>query len=305
MIKNRLILIAIIVYLLSPNLLNAEKKTIGVIMTGNIPYYTKMHKAFVSRLSREGFGNMEILLQRPYPDIISWSNAARKLIAVDVDIIVTYGGPATLAAVNEKPSIPIVYAGVSNPSGISGKNITGSISKVPVSSLFRYLKGLTSISTLGVLYSEAEKDSIKQVEDLADISRELGFKVAKIDMRKPEDVKKIKTSGKLDALFLTNSASVNMSLDSIIETARASKLPTASVLKGDDSGVIITLSASSEEQGEMAAEKVIKILRGAAPHSISQTNGKDIELIFNLKESMSLGFKIPMGLVTEATKIIQ
>ncbi|MBI4691761.1 MAG: hypothetical protein HY754_16090 [Nitrospirae bacterium] len=291
-----------------PPAYSIEKKTIGVIMTGDIPYYAKMHKAFSARLSREGYGDMEILLQKPYPDQISWSNAARKLIAVDVSIIVTYGAAAALAAIRETSNIPIVYAGVHNPAavGIAGKNTTGAVSKAPTSSLLRYLKSVTNISILGVLYSEIEKDSVKQVDEIEDISRDMGFKILKINIRRPEDIRKIKGSGKPDALFLTCSASVNMAVDAILDIARTEKLPTASMLKGENnSGIIITLSANPEEQGEMAADKVIKILKGTHPVTISPTGGKNIELIFNLKENMSLGFKLPMDLVTEATKIIQ
>ena len=80
---------------------------------------------------------------------------------------------------------------------------------------------------------------------MRDISKDLGFKVVKINIRRPEDVRKIKASGKLDALFLTCSASVNMSLDAILEIARTNKLPTASTLKNENNpGVVITLSAS-------------------------------------------------------------
>lgn len=300
-------LITIVTFLIFVSQGFAEKKTIGVIMTGNIPYYIKMHQAFITKLSSEGY-DVEILLQRPYPDPVSWSNAARKLIAVDVDIIVTYGAPATLAAVYEKTNIPIVYAGVPKPNtiGLAGKNITGAISNAPTSSLIRYLKKITSISKLGVLYSESEEDSLKQLEELTRLSNELGFRIVKINIKWIEDVKKIRTADKLDALFLTYSASVNMALDAIVDIAKANKLPTASILKGaDNSGVIITLSASPEEQGEIAAEKVIKILRGAHPGTISPTNGKNIELIFNLKENTAMEFKIPMDIVTEATKIIQ
>lgn len=301
--------ITISICLLFPfQVLAAEKKIIGVIMTGDIPYYSKMHKAFTARLSKEGYGDVQVLLQKPYPDQVSWSNAARKLIAVDVDIIVTYGASVTLAAINERTSIPIVYAGVYNPDaiGITGKNTTGSISRVPTSSLIRYLKGITAITSIGVLYSDIEKESIKQAEEIDGISRDLGFKVVRISIKRPEDIRKIRASGKLDALFLTCSASVNMSIDAILEIARTNKLPTASTLKNENNpGVVITLSANPEEQGEMAAEKVIKILRGARPNALSPTNSKNIELIFNLKENMAMGFKIPMGLVTEATKIIQ
>jgi hypothetical protein len=35
----------------------AAEKTVGVIMTGGIPYYKELHKAFSSSLAAEGFGS--------------------------------------------------------------------------------------------------------------------------------------------------------------------------------------------------------------------------------------------------------
>jgi len=39
-------------------------------------------------------------------------NAARKLSVAEVNVLVTYGAPATLAAIRETKSILIIFAGV-------------------------------------------------------------------------------------------------------------------------------------------------------------------------------------------------
>jgi ABC-type sugar transport system substrate-binding protein len=71
---------------------------IGVIMGGDIPYYEDLHSAFMSKLGREGvLANSKVLSQKPYPDDISLSNAARKLIAQNVNVIVAYGTSAAAA----------------------------------------------------------------------------------------------------------------------------------------------------------------------------------------------------------------
>ena len=51
----------------------AADKTVGVIMSGNIPYYRVLHKNFTTALSTEGFsqGTVDILLQRPAADALS------------------------------------------------------------------------------------------------------------------------------------------------------------------------------------------------------------------------------------------
>ena len=105
----------------------AAGKTIGVILTGSIPYYKEVHKSFMETMASEGFGpaRVEIVVQAPNPEAMSWTNSARKLVAIGSDIIVSYGAPATLAVMHETSDIPIVFAGVYDPlsTGITGKNI--------------------------------------------------------------------------------------------------------------------------------------------------------------------------------------
>ena len=102
----KILLTVLFILAVTPDL-HAEKR-IGVIMTGDIPYYDAIHNSFVSELSRTlaGSEKIEIILQRPFPDSISWSNAARKLIAFDVDLIVTYGSPAAQAVITNTAHAP-------------------------------------------------------------------------------------------------------------------------------------------------------------------------------------------------------
>jgi putative ABC transport system substrate-binding protein len=311
-VKNLLILCSLLstVYCLLPTAycFSAEK-TIGVVMTGNIPYYSEMHNAFISKLKKEGYGDkVKIIIQRPHPDSISWSNAVRKLVAADVNIIVTYGAPATLSAIRERVDIPIVYAGVYEPiaKGIKSKKVTGISFRVPVSSLIRYLRGVATISSLGVIYSEAEEDSVYQLMELVRLSEQYGFRIEKIRFKRPEDAIRILSNTKTDAIFITSSSLANMAVDSVINIATTHRIPTVSMLLGKaESGVIITLSAKPDEQGERAAEKAIKILNGTPAEKIQSESSRGTELIFNMKEANAMGLRLSMDLITEATRIIK
>ena len=302
-------LITIITFLLFASQIFAAEKTIGVIMTGNIPYYNEMHSGFISKLREEGYADkVNIIIQKPYPDPISWSNAVRKLVAADVDLIVTYGAPATLSAIREGIRVPIVYSGVYEPiaKGIKSKNVTGISFRVPVSSLLRYLRGVTTISTLGVIYNEAEEDSVHQLMELIRLSEQYGFRVEKIKLKRLRDADAILSNIKTDALFITSSSLVNMASDSIIGAAKANGTPTGALLTGNiDSGVIITLSARPDKQGEKAAVKAIRILNGIPPERIHAESSRGTELIFNMKEAKAMGLRLSMDLITEATKIIK
>ncbi len=287
----------------------ADEKTIGIIMTGDIPYYNEMHDAFISKLRKNRYSrNIKLIIQKPHPDYISLSNAVRKLVAVDVDLIVTYGAPATVAVKDEGVKIPVVYSGVYEPvaKGIKSRNITGISFKVPVSSLIRYLKGLTTISSLGVIYHDAEIDSVYQLLELVKISKQYNFSVERIRLKRPDDIQRMLFSKKSDAFFITSSSLVNMAAVDIIKIARANKIPAVSVLLDrEESGVIITLSAKPDEQGEKAALKVIEILKGTPVDRIHAESSSSTELIFNMKEANAIGLSLSMDLIAEATKIIK
>ena len=119
----------------------------------------------------------------PSPDPLSWTNAARKLVVAEVNVLVTYGAPAALAAIRETKSIPIVYAGVYDPGGCrasSARNMTGISSKVPMTSLLKYLKKMTPFTRIAVVYNELEPDSVRQAEELGELESQYGFKTVKM-----------------------------------------------------------------------------------------------------------------------------
>jgi putative tryptophan/tyrosine transport system substrate-binding protein len=300
-------IILVVGFILAGTAAGAADKTIGVIMTGGIPYYRELHKSFTDNLVTEGYGpaRVEIVLQTPTPEAMSWVNAARKLVAIGSDIIVSYGAPATLVVMNETSDIPIVFAGVYDPqsTGINGKNTTGISSKVPLATLIKNFKSITNYSKLGVIYSDAEKDTVFQANEIKQLEGNFGFSSSRINFRKSSDVSKI---GNVDALLLTTSCVAMQCVDNIIGTARKAKIPTATTIgASEDSGIILVLSANPSEQGRDAAVRVAKILNGAKPASLPVEQPKKIDMIINMKEAANLGLKIPFDLLSSATKVIK
>src|SRR5512134_2715330 len=79
---------------------HAAGKLVAAVLTGGVSRYRDAHRAFVKTLAQKGYdqGSIDIVVQSPNPDPISWANAIRKFTALNADLIVTYGAPATLAA---------------------------------------------------------------------------------------------------------------------------------------------------------------------------------------------------------------
>lgn len=285
----------------------AAEKTVGVIMAGDVSYYSESHNELMAMLYREGYSDkIKVLIQKPYPDTVSLSNAARKLIAFNVDVIVAYGAAAAEAVVKEKTRIPLIYTCMYEPCSLTeARNVTGICSRALVSSMFRYFKELSEMSVIGVIYNSGEKDSLHQMREFSMLASQSGMKIEEINIKNPQDLKRKLLRINLDAIFIANSSTAGIVFPSIIEFSRDKRIPTASFLYNENYYATITISPAPKEQGGKAAEKVISILGGASPHRINADISSEFELVFNLKDANSMGLRIPMKLVTGATKLIQ
>ncbi|MGV1099087.1 ABC transporter substrate-binding protein [Thiovibrio sp. JS02] len=302
------ILLAVFFALAAAPDLHAEKR-IGVIMTGDVSYYGAIHETFVSELSQRIAGNekIEFILQKPFPNPISWSNAARKLIAFDVDLIVTYGAPATLAVIHEKSRIPVLFAGYYEPEQTvaADGNVTGCGFKIPMSSIMRYFKQLKAVKTLGIVFSSVEEDSVRQFETVRSLAAQQNIMAVKIDIRSREDLDMLKPM-KPDAVLITGSSLVHLWLADILAILQKEQIPAADIFPYDsDSGMLMTLFHPPRSQGQLAAEMAARILRGEKAANLSPQTLRDTELVFNLVEARQLGITFPIHLLIEATRVVQ
>jgi putative ABC transport system substrate-binding protein len=285
----------------------SEKKVIGIIMIPNVQYYENIHTAFTETLLYEGITDdkVEIVIQKPIPDEISLMNTVRKFVAIDVDIIVSYGALSTLTAVDEQSEIPVVFAGVFDPHavGISMKNATGISSKVPVLHLLEKLKSISNFSMLGVLYNNTDKETVLLADEIKRFEETLKFKCVELNIRRSKDTAKI--TG-VDALLITTSPSVLYHIDSIVDIARKSKIPSASLIGGEEEkGVMLTLAANPLEQGRETARLVAMLLRGKKASSLPVVQSGKTDTVTNIKEALNLGLEVPLDLVRSSTKVIK
>lgn len=298
----------IIFFLLTVNSAFAGPRIIGVVMTGNIPYYQDIHKAFIEEMNRSGImtkEDIQIIVQKPAPDPMSWTNAIRKLVTFDATIILTYGAPITLTALNETSQIPLVFAGVYDPEAINitKKNATGISSKVPIATVLKNLKSISNFSSLGIVYNDTEKDTVAQAEEVKQLEEKFGFTSTMFNIKHRGDEAKIKN---VDALYMTTSCAAMYCVNNIVGIARRGNIPTATTIGGgEDIGVLLTIAADPEEQGMRAAQIMAKVLNGATPSSIPIEQPKKVYMVVNLKEAKTLGLKIPFGILTSATRVIK
>lgn len=288
---------------------NLLAETVGIIMPGNVSYYREIHNAFLNKLKREGYGErVNIVLQKPYPDYISLSNAARKLDALGVDLIIAYGTNTAMAVIHTKTKVPLIYACITDSFAqkIRGRNITGISYRIFPSSLLRYIREITTIKSVGIIYSTNDPDSVLQMEDIRRASEQYGIKAELIIMNTVHDAKRALKGRNIDAVFITQSPVIQMALTEIIDIARARRMLTASLLPGISGHYpTIALYVKEEEIGDRIVEMMTKILGGLPADKVKVSCCDGVELAFNLKEVKEMGYRIPSDLVVSATRLIQ
>lgn len=302
-LKTKLFLLAAFAFfLLAPR--GARAEMVGALMpTKEIAYFKAVHQALEGELKAAG---AELQLQQPAPTAMAWTNAVRKLVTLNAKVIVAYGAGTALAAVTEAPGVPVVYCGVYDPAaaGLTGKNATGVNANVPLQGLIANLKKVVPFTKLAILYSSDDTGSVKEMEDVAALGAKLSFEAVKVDGKDTPD--KIALPAGAEAAFLTSAAIVNTQkgLEGIIAQARTGKVATAAILGGTaELGVLISLSASAEQQGKDAAKMVADILKGTAASAIPANTTPKVELTISVKEAKALGFNIPFDLLGTAKVI--
>lgn len=295
-----------------------RRSTIGCILTADTPHYQRMYADFVTMLAQRGYDRqkLEIFLQVPNPDQISWANAARKLKGLDVDVIVAFGGAAAHAAFREVRDIPLVYVDVYSPieTGLtrsmtmSGNHATGVSSKIPLITLFKAIAETRGVKTLGIVSTVREAGSSAQASDARRTAAQLGFSVrdltiltsSDIDTNLPRILKGI------DVLFLTEAVIVQKQLDRIVKKATEAHVPVISVLNDSASrGALFSLAADPAMQSEQAAEMVVRVLSGTPPGGIPIEHPRRAELTVNLRAARALDITVPFNVLSAVTKVIK
>ncbi len=293
-------------------------KLVAAVLTSDIHRYREAHRAFVRTLAQKGHdqSNTEIIVQTPNPDPISWANTVRKFEALGADIIVTYGAPVTLAAMRETQGTPIVFVDVYGPveTGISrsmtmtGKNLCGVSSKVPMITLIKTAQEIKRIRTLGVLYSSREAGALVQLQELKRIAAQQGFAVVEANLTSPSGLDAALNAmlPRVDCLYISECSVGSRLFEKIVARANSHKVPVISqVPESAEKGALVTLEVSPVEQGQLAGEYAARVLNGAKPGQMPIATPKRIELVINMHAARTLDLRVPFQGLSAATKILK
>jgi putative ABC transport system substrate-binding protein len=245
---------------------------------------------------------------------------AEELAAIPVDLIVTWGTPATLAAKHATKTIPIVMGSVADPvsAGIVTSlarpegNITGfSALNVDLEGkrleLLKYLlPGITHVAILGNNTNPFLDIAMQRVRPEAST---MGIALELFEVRTKDDV-----DGALVRLDQARPDAVQIVADTLLLTKRReitaalanSKLPAVYPFREyAEVGGLMVHGANFGILFERAAGYAERILKGARPSDLPVQLATEFELIINLKTAKALGLTVPPSLLARADEVIE
>jgi putative tryptophan/tyrosine transport system substrate-binding protein len=249
--------------------------------------------------------------------------AVNELIALRVDVLMTMGTPASLAAKRATSSIPIVAANMADPvadglvASLSrpGGNLTGNtflgpeLSAKRLQLLRELVPGITRIAGLQHPGVYSERTMLNMLTDLQERAKEGGIEFEAYDARGPSDFDaafEAMVKAREDALLVFPSPMFYVNYRRLIDLAAAHRLPTMWVFReAVQAGGLICYGADIPDLTRRAAIYVAKILRGAKPSDLPVEQPTRFDFIINLKTAKALGLAVPPALLVAADEVIE
>ncbi len=245
---------------------------------------------------------------------------ATELARLKVDVILTRGTPAVMAAKNATGTIPVVMAASGDPllSGVvaglarPGGNVTG-LSAIVVEVTGKRLQLLREVvpgvSRIASLLDMGNPNNALQWKETEIAAPSLGVQPQLLDVRKPVDF-----GGAFDAAIRQRAGAMVVGIDaltqanhrSIIDLAAKHRLPAIYAAREFvDAGGLVAYGVSYPHLYHRAASFVDKILKGAKPADLPVEQPTKFELVINMKTAKALGLTIPQTVILQADQVIE
>ena len=246
--------------------------------------------------------------------------AASELAHLPVDVIATFGTPASRAAKQATAVVPIVMIGIGDPisAGLVTNiarpegNITGvsGLSSDTVTKGIQFFREIVpTIRRLAFLWNPDNASNRAQLEALRKIAPSVGITLISVEVSSAANLENAFASmvrERPDAVTMTGDPLLARRRERIIDFLMTHKLPGMMQLKEDvAAGGLMSYGASLPDLFRRGAGYVHKILEGAKPGDLPVEQPTKFELTINLKTAKALGLDVSPILLAGADEVIE
>jgi putative ABC transport system substrate-binding protein len=315
---------ALAVAILVPAHLASAQETkanrVGVILQGG-PWY-----AVVQGL-RDGLKELGLMEGKQFVldirdtggDLKAVEQAARNLEQQKVNLIFTAATSVSVAAKRATEHTPIVFVAGTNPVVVKlvdsipapGGRLTGvhvratDLTGKRLELLREIVPNLHRVITF---YDPRNPSAIESAKEGREAAQNLGLEFIERHVASIEELQKAVQAfraGEADAFVAVSDAMIDNQIQSIIDMARAKRLPTMLYEPGAVAqGGLATYSADFYEVGRLSAMYVRRVLAGASPADLPVEGIDKLLFVINLKTARQIGLAIPESILIRADKVI-
>jgi putative ABC transport system substrate-binding protein len=296
--------------------------TIGFLGAATAAVWAPWTAAFEKRLRELGWIDgrtvgIEVRWAEGRPE--RFAEIAAEFVRLKVDVIVTAGTVAVVTAKQVTSVVPIVFALVIDPVAAGlvaslarpGGNITGlsiQSSDLAGKRLELLREVLPNLRKLAILVNVSNPGGALEMSEAEAAARMLGLDVAKLEIRRAEDIAPAfeAIKGRADALYVGPDPLVNANRVRIHTLSLSAQLPTVYGFRGHvEVGGLMSYGANFSDQFRRAAELVDKILHGTKPGDIPVEQPTKFDLVINVTTAKALGLTVPDRLLALADEVIE
>ncbi len=245
---------------------------------------------------------------------------AAELVALKVDVIVTWGTPAARAAKAATRTIPIVTAALIDPVGTGlvaslarpGGNLTGVTSggaELSGKSLELLKEVVPGVTRIAVLWNPANPVTPVMFRETQVAADSLKVKLQSVRVSDPNDFDSAFaaiTQERRGALLVLQDTMLQAHRRWILDFVGKNRLPAMYERKAwVDDGGLMSYGVSFPSNFRRAAAYVDKILKGTKPADLPVENPTRFELILNMKTAKALGLTIPQSVLIRVDQVIK
>jgi ABC-type uncharacterized transport system substrate-binding protein len=245
---------------------------------------------------------------------------AAELVRLRMDVLVTTGTQAALAAKQATTVIPIVMASsgdavatglvqsVSRPGG----NVTGVTGIAPETSgkrLELLREAFPKKSRIAVLWNPLNPLGVPEYRETESAARRRRLTLVWVEARTAAELEAgfaAATKARVDLLVVFPDPVFTTARPRIVDLAAKHRVPAMYVFREDaEAGGLMSYGPSIPEQFRRAATYVDKIFKGAKPADLPVEQPTKFELVINLKTAKALGLTMPQSLLLRADQVIE
>jgi putative tryptophan/tyrosine transport system substrate-binding protein len=300
----------------------AKLPTVGFLGAGTPSTYGQWVAAFMQQLRERGWiegRNIAIELRWAEGKNERYADIAAEFVRLNVDVIVTTGTAAVVAAKQATSVIPIVFTSAGDPVATGlvaslarpGGNVTGLSNQLPdlAGKRLELLREIIpDLHRLAILTNVGNPIGALETGEVQAAARTLGLEILPLEIRRAEDIGPAfeALKDRADALYVVAEPLLSGNHVRISTLALGARLPTLLGIRDYvEAGGLVSYGPNTPDLFRRAADLVDKILRGAKPKDIPVEQPAKFDLVINLTTAKALGLTIPPTLLARADEVIE